>query len=110
MVYSTEDIYHALKIRVLGRKVSGTLFYSVYNIEESLRYWGGAKCEGYYTNPWAVLNKDIVSQMDKDVLKVFSNLLKIYNPPFTLCEQQFIIVQCKKFRYMCHIYDNHIYI
>ncbi|RKZ98646.1 MAG: hypothetical protein DRQ42_08615 [Gammaproteobacteria bacterium] len=110
MIYSNEDIYHALRVRILGNKISGTLFYSNYDIDQSLKYWASAKHEGYYTNPWGVLTKDLVSQINRDSIKIMANLLKINNPPFTLCEQQYIINKCNKYKYTWTIFDNHIYL
>jgi len=108
MIYSNKHILYAIELRVLSTPYAGSLCITERNIRNALKYFDINAWNGYFTNPYNELPSDVISQMDKPMLRLFNSYIDLCNPPFTKNEIYSIIRVCKKYKYQVIIHKSRI--
>lgn len=108
MIYSDKYIVYAIELRTLMTVYKGSLCIVKGRIGKALKYFNIEPWNNYYTNPFMELPSDLISQMDKSMLRLFNSYIEILDPPFTNREISDIISQCKKYNYQVVNYRNRI--
>jgi len=108
MIYSNKHILYAIELRVLSTPYAGSLCITERNIRNALRYFDINSWNGYFTNPYNELPSDMISQMDKPMLRLFNSYIDLCNLRFTTTEIHGIIKVCNKYNYQVINHKNRI--
>lgn len=108
MIYSSKHILYAIELRVLSLPYAGSLCVTTKKIDRALSYFDIKPWRGYFANPYCELSSDLISQMDKPMLRLFNSYIELCNPRFTNDELYSIIEVCRKYKYAVINHRNRI--
>lgn len=99
MILPDEYVLRAIELKVKTRRIRGTLCKIEGDITKAMVYHDCYGYDGYISNPFAILDEDVIGNLTPDTARILAHYLHHYTPPFTQDEVRCIIRAGSNFGY-----------